>query len=119
MQGLTIIVAGSDPARLHAALSIAAAWSALGRPAHIFLQADAVALLRANDRQADDRYRGVGMATVSELVEETLSLGVSVTACQSGLALAGMEAGDLPEGIETGGLVELLSTRREDQLLMA
>jgi len=119
MRGVTIVVAGADPARLHAALSVAAAWAALDRRARIFLQADAVGLLRAPSTPDDERNSQAGMPTLRELLEESLALGVTVVACQSGLALAGMSVEDLPAGIETGGLVEMLSKHRDDQLLMA
>ena len=107
MSGLTIIVAGSDPARFHASLEIAASNAALGRRTRLFLQSGAVSLLQP---QADGRL---------DLLGEAIALGASVTACQSGLALAGMSAEQLPEGVDTGGLVELLATRGDDQLLMA
>jgi predicted peroxiredoxin len=119
MRGLMIVVAGADPARLHGALSLAAAWAALDRPAHLFLQADSVALLRPGASEGDERYREAGMPGLRELLEESLALGVTVTACQSGLALAGLSAEDLPGGVEMGGLVDSLSRHWDDQLVMA
>ena len=113
-----IIVAGGDPGRLHAALSVAAAWAALDRAAHVFLQADAVGLLRSGPAGDDQRHRQSGTPTLRELLEESLALGVSVTACQSGLALSGLGAGDLPVGVETGGLLDSLSRHGNDQLMM-
>src|SRR5687768_15632787 len=114
MQGLSIVVAGSDPARLHAALSMAAAWAALERPARIFLQAEAAGLLA----RLDDEGSGGGQPSLRELLTESLALGVSVFACQTGLALNGLSAESLPEGVETGGLVGFLAERGEDQLMM-
>lgn len=108
MRGLTIIVATGDPARLRAALEVASAQAALGRPARLFLQSDAAPLLRNS-----------GDPLFAHMLQEALALGVAVTACQSGLALAGIAATELPAGIETGGLIELLSGAGEDQLLMA
>ncbi|HEV2746177.1 MAG TPA: DsrE family protein [Allosphingosinicella sp.] len=120
MRGLTIIVAGADPARLHAALSLAAAQAALDRPARIFLQGDAVGLLRQPLAAPDDaRHSAAGLPTLAELLHEAAALGVTVTACQSGLALAGLQSTDLPDGVATGGLVELLATGGDDQLLLA
>jgi predicted peroxiredoxin len=120
MRGLTIIVAAADPARLHAALSLAAAQAALDRPARIFLQAEAVALIRRPVAMPDDaRYAEAGMPTLGDLLGEASALGVVIIACQTGLALAGMTAGDLPEGIETGGLLGLLAGRRDDELVIA
>jgi len=120
MSGLSIVVAGEDPGRLHAALSVAAAWAALGRPARIFLQSDAVALLRPSPHKDEELRSGAGVPTLAELLEESLALGASVTACQSGLAFAGMSAEDLPAGVETGGLVDFLAgSGADDQLMMA
>jgi predicted peroxiredoxin len=118
MPGVMIVAAGADPARLHAALSLAAAWAALDRPARIFLQADAVGLLREGEA-ADKDHEDAGMPTLCELVRECLALGVSIAACQSGLALAGMTAADLPDGVETSGLVGFLASQTDEQLLMA
>lgn len=119
MPGMMIVAAGSDPARLHAALSLAAASAALDRPARIFLQAEAVALLRDESPDGDERYRRSGVPSLKEMIAESLALGVSIIACQSGLALAGMSAEDLPAGVETGGLVGFLSSQADEQLLMA
>jgi predicted peroxiredoxin len=120
LPGLNIVVAGEDPTRLHAALSVAAAWVALGRPARIFLQSEAVALLGEDSGEADRRRTDSGIPTLAELLEETLALGASVIACQSGLALAGLSANDLPTGVDLGGLVDFLAKcRPDDQLMMA
>ena len=115
VQGLSIVVSGPDPSRLHAALSMAAAWAALERPARIFLQAEAAGLLA----RLDDEAGGGGQPSLRELLTESLALGVTVIACQTGLALSGLSAESLPEGVETGGLVGFLAERGEDQLMMA
>ncbi|MGZ8998053.1 MAG: hypothetical protein ACXW2T_04255 [Allosphingosinicella sp.] len=120
LSGLSIVVAGQDPDRLHAALSVAAAWAALDRPARIFLQAESVALLRPSQRDGERERREAGIPALTELIEESLARGASVTACQSGLALAGLSAEDLPAGVDTGGLVDFLArSRPDDQLMMA
>lgn len=120
LPGLNIVVSGEDSARLHAALSMAAAWAALDRPARIFLQAESVSLLRARPDGDESQSRVAGLPTLAELLEESLALGVSVTACQSGLALAGLSAEALPDGVDTGGLVDFLArSRPDDQLMMA
>lgn len=120
MRGLTIIVATADPARLHAALSLAAAQAALDRPARLFLQNEAVALLKQPIAAPQDaRYSAAGVPTLAQLLGEAAALGVVVTACQTGLVLAGITAADLPDGIETGGLVELLARSGDSQVVMA
>ncbi|QPQ56242.1 DsrE family protein [Allosphingosinicella flava] len=114
MRPLTVIVAGPDPARFHAALSLAAAAAALDRPVRLFLQAEAVALLRAPiAAPGDAAYAKAGMPVLAALLEEAQALGVAVTACQSGLALAEMTAAALPPEVDTGGLIEALAGHPE------
>jgi len=117
MQGLTIIVASDDEARFHSALSVGAANCALGKRTRIFLQGEAAALL--STREVAGRTPPSGMPSLFELIEEAMAVGVEIIVCQSGLALAGMSAQRLPAGITTGGLMELLANRGDDQLLMA
>ena len=117
--GLTIVVAGTDPERFHAALSLAAANAALDLRSRMFLQGDSAVLLRDLRSHADEHRRSAGIPTIGDLLNEALALGVQVIVCQSGLALNGMAAEDLPPRVTTGGLVELLATRGDDQLVMA
>ena len=117
--GLSIVVAGTDPARLHAALTVAAAWAALDRPARLFLQAEAVGLLRPGRDPGETGKGATGLPSLTELLAESQAIGVTIIACQSGLALAGMSAEDLPAGVESGGLVGFLAERGDDQLMMA
>jgi predicted peroxiredoxin len=119
VRGLTIVVAGTDEERFHAALSLAAASAALGLRSRLFLQGEAARLMRDLRSAADDHRRSVGVPTLGDLLDEALALGVQLIVCQSGLALAGMHAEDLPPHVTTGGLVELLATRSDDQLVMA
>jgi predicted peroxiredoxin len=120
MRGLTIIVSSADGERFHAALSVAAAHAALERPTRLFLQGEAVTLLRSPIAwNGDVRHSEAGLPTLSELLGEAMALGATVSICQSGLSLAGMSAEDLPPGIETGGLVGMLATAGDDQIVMA
>ncbi len=109
MRALRIILAVEDGERLRAALLLAMAQAALGGEAAIFLQLDAVALLRspvAAPRDAD--HAAQGLPTLAMLLEEALAAGVALTACQSGLALAGMTADALPAGVIASGPVSFL-----------
>lgn len=119
MPGLTIIVATADPDRFHAALSVAAANAALDKRTRIFLQGEAAGLLRDASSPADAERTRHGVPTVAQLVEEAQALGAEIIACQSGLALCGLSADDLPRGVTTSGLVQILTTRGDDQLVMA
>ena len=119
MQGLTIIVASADEERFRSALEVAAANAALDRTTRLFLQGAAASLLQPVAAASEDPSNPAGMPSLAQLLEEALALGASVTVCQSGLAMAGMRADQLPKGVETGGLVELLASGRTHQLLMA
>lgn len=119
MRGLNIIVAAADAERLRGALVLAAAQAALGGEAAIFLQLDAVALMRAPlvaPRDAD--HRAVGLPDLAALLADSLALGVALSVCQSGLALCDMSATDLPEGIDIGGPVSFLQRTRDDARLL-
>lgn len=116
--GLTIVVAGSDAERFHAALAIAAANAALGARSRIYLHA-AAAVLADRACPAMRGSQADGVPTLGELLDEALAIGVEIIVCQSGLAVAGISAETLTNGIATGGLIELLSSLDGDQLLMA
>lgn len=121
MRELRIVVATAEAERLRGALVMAAAQAALGGKAAIFLQLDAVALLRVPVAAPwDDAHRAAGLPSLAMLIEEALGLGVTLLACQSGLALCGMTAVDLPTGVEIGGPVGFLQqTGDEARLLLA
>ena len=112
MRGLTILVATADPARFHAALSLAAAQAALGGNARIYLHGEAVALLRGSEAAS-----ATGLPTLSQLREEATALGVRLIACQTGLTIADLDFQDAGEGVEAGGLLTLLAELGEDRLL--
>jgi predicted peroxiredoxin len=121
MRELRIVVATADAERLRGALVMAAAQAALGGRAALFLQLDAVALLRhPMSAPLDEAHRAAGLPALGQLVEEALGLGVTILACQSGLALAGLSAQHLPDGVEVGGPVGFLQqTGDEARLLFA
>lgn len=118
MPGLTLIVAGADPRRFHAALSIAAASAASGAATRVYLDGDAVLLLVPPIKSPDDdRHRTNGLPTLAQLLDESLDLGVRLICCQSGLAMAGIDAESLDPRMEVGGLVGLLSALGDDRLV--
>ncbi|HEX8401257.1 MAG TPA: DsrE family protein [Allosphingosinicella sp.] len=116
MRGLTIMVATADPARFHAALSLAAAQAALGGNARLYLHGEAVALLTKSDEGS--RYAQAGMPGLTELREEAAALGVTILACQSGFALAGLDLSDAGPAVEAGGLIRLLGALGDDRLVV-
>ncbi len=85
------------------ALRLAAAAAALGRVVTMLFDGASVVALAAPD----------------PLLTTAIDLGVSVTACQSGLTEAGMSAIDLLPGVTTGGMVSFLAQAGDAQLLLA
>lgn len=102
MRGLTLIVATGDRERFRAALTLASAHAALGGRTRVYCHEGAVVLLASGDDAA--------------LVATALETGAALIACQTGLALAGLAEADLPEGVETGGMVGLLASLGDDRL---
>ncbi|WP_404712475.1 peroxiredoxin [Sphingomonas sp. MMS24-J13] len=118
VRGLTIVLASADTDRLRSALGMAATQAALGGAARLFFDGAAVRLLTpplANPR--DDDHRAVGLPTLGELIETAFTLGVSIMACQSGLALAGLAADRIDPRIATGGMTVILASLGEDRLV--
>ncbi|WP_291738394.1 DsrE family protein [Bradyrhizobium sp.] len=115
-RGLSLVLGEANHARLHAALTLACAAAALGRPVRLFLHGEAVAALQPSRQWAGDAaYAASAMPSVAELLEGALEMGVTVMACQSGLHLCGIAATSLPEGVETGGMVAFLAGAGEDE----
>lgn len=121
MRPLTIIVTTADAERLRSALLLAAAQAALGGKATIFLQLDAVALLRAPIVAPQDAsHQAAGLPSLASLIEDAMALHVGMILCQSGMALAGMTMDELPPGIQIGGPISLLQqTDDQTRLLLA
>jgi len=118
MSAVTIILATPDGTRLRTALLIATATAALGDTARIFFSEAAVALLAARPHdQADDWYAPHGLPTLGDLFDEALAADVALIACQSGLALIGLDADRLDPRIETGGIVGTLALDQEARIV--
>lgn len=118
VRGLTIIVADMSSERFRAALSIAATQAALGGRARIFLQGEAVSVLRPPVQgMEDDRHEDAGLPALEVLFEEALSLGVEIIACQSGLLLTNSDAQMLDKRVQFGGLVSVMQGLGDDRLI--
>lgn len=102
LRGLTIVVATADAERWASALTMAAAHAALGGATRLFLDSAAVALLAE---------------PAGGLLATALDLGVTVIACQTGLAAAGLSMAALDARIEAGGMTSLLAALEEDRLV--
>ena len=115
MRGLTLIVATGDAERFRAALTLAAAHAALGGRTRVYCHEGAVALLCGHDPDAAELVAR-GLPSRAELIATAIESGVEIIACQTGLALAGLEETALPRGVETGGLVGVLADLGDDRL---
>ncbi len=118
MPGLTIILLAEDAERFRGALMVAMTQRATGGDAQLFLQMDAVRMLVPPlAGPHDDAHRQAGLPALATLLDEALADGVSITACQTGLLLAGLTASDLDPRIETGGLTSFLTGMGPSDLL--
>lgn len=109
MRGLTIVVAGPDPDRFRAALTMACAAAALGGRARVYLHEAAVGLLGV-DASAPE-----GLPNLTDLRAIADHSGVGLIACQTGLVLAGLSADT--QRVAAGGLIDLLATLKDDRLV--
>lgn len=117
LRGLTIIVADVSSERFRCALNMAAAQAALGGSARIFLDGEAVAVVRTPVAGwNDDACADAGLPTLAELLAEALDQGVRIILCQSGMAMTGAETRDFDARIETGGMVSLIAALGDDRL---
>lgn len=117
-QGLALVFAEANHARLHGGLSLALAAAALGRPVRLFFQGEAVCALQIKRHWAGDKsYKAGGLPLLSDLLDQAIGLGLPMMACESGIHLCGLSAPNLIAGVETGGLVAFLADARSDELL--
>jgi predicted peroxiredoxin len=116
---LALLVVSADPARLRAALTLARAEIALGSAASIFLQGEAASLVKPPITDPRDRvWLIAGEPSLAQLLDEALDDGVTVSLCQSGLAMAGIDASDLdPRVALTGPIAFLADVQGETRLL--
>lgn len=107
---LNIVLTTDDAERFRGALTLGAAQAALGGTAALFLQLDAVAMLRAPIiAPRDFAHAAAGLPLLADLLTDAVTLGVTIIACQSGMALADMAVDDLPAGVEVGGPLQFLA----------
>ncbi|BAK68254.1 hypothetical protein SLG_35790 [Sphingobium sp. SYK-6] len=117
---LALVVVSADPVRLRAALALARAEVALGSAARIFLQGEAAALLRPPVTAPQDAaWQAAGEPSLARLLDAALDDGVAISLCQSGLAMAGMDARQLDRRIELSGPVAFLAAAGPQMRLMA
>jgi predicted peroxiredoxin len=119
MRGLTIVVADMSSERFRTALVMAAAHAALGGKARLFLQGEAVSILRAPIAGTEDEtHEAAGLPTLGELIDDTLALGVTMTGCQSGQALFDATADEFHPALAWAGMTTVLAELGEDRLVV-
>jgi predicted peroxiredoxin len=117
---LALLLVSADPARLRAALTLARAEIALGSAASIFLQGEAAALLKPPITDPKDgAWVAVGEPSLRQSLDEALKDGVTVSLCQSGLAMAAVEASGLDPRITLTGPIAFLNDVRGETRLLA
>ena len=118
MRGLTILVVTADAERLHAAFTFAAAAAAGGAPARVHLHETAVTLLAGPlTAPNDEARRRAGLPTLDQIFDEAGALGVRISVCQSGLALAGLTLEGVDPRIDASGPLGLFGSLGTDQLI--
>ena len=101
---LALIIAEAREARIDAALSLACAAAAMGREVRLFFHGESVAALVSPSER------------IAGLLDGARELGIPAMACQTGLDTAALAAADLPQGVETGGLIAFLAASGDAQL---
>ena len=135
---LSVIVSSGAFERVHYALVLASAAAAIGKPATLFFTHEALRALGAADDHgvagwrrlaadaaedggaADDAWRARGVAGFEELLSACVELGVRFIACEMGLRVMGLAAGDLRADvpIEVAGVVTLLGDASADGAML-
>jgi predicted peroxiredoxin len=116
---LAIILVTHDPARLRAALTLGRAEVALGGAARLFLQGEAAQLLRPPvSEPRDAAWAAAGEPTLAQLLDEALDDGVAVSLCQSGLAMARLDAETIDGRLEISGPIAFLGAAGPDIRLL-
>ncbi len=131
---LSIAILSGDFDRLHFGLVLASSAVAIGREVTLFFTMDGTLALRERDGdgqpgwahfRAGDGREGLekdkdhgarGVARIEELLAAAASLGVRFLVCETGLASAGLEIGDLRRDLplEVAGTVTFLNDASND-----
>jgi predicted peroxiredoxin len=119
LPALTLIFAEPRDERLWAGLSLAASAAAQNRKVTIFLSGPAAEIgLRTYHAPGDSKRSAYCVATVAELFDSCIELGVRIIACQTGLHLIERSADDLHMAVESGGMITALAAQADAQIIM-
>jgi peroxiredoxin family protein len=132
---LSIVIYDHHYDKVHYALVMASAAAAIGRPVTLFFTMGACEMLRTesengepawahmplSDEDGDGAVRDLfysrtGIATMEELIEACIALGVKVLVCEMGLRAKGLENSALRPDltIERSGVVTFLNDASKD-----
>ena len=120
---LSIVVFSGDFERVHYAFSMAAASTAVDRPATLFFTMEAIRALAKPTADGapgwtampgaarDAEFAARGVATMETLIESCAALGVTFLVCEMGLRAAGLATADLRDDLDyaEGGIVTFLN----------
>lgn len=124
---LSLVVFSGDYARVHYALTMAAAAVASNKPATLFFTMGAARALEGKGGwktlpgAAEDAERmAKGLAGFEEMLEACAALGVTFMVCEMGLKALGMDAAQLRDDVPLtqGGLVTFLADASKDGGMM-
>ncbi len=109
--GILLISGGHE--RAHYAFVMATGAAAIGRAVTLFATNQGCRALARDwsamsDAGRDESVRARGVAGLEELREAAIELGVRLLACDSGLAMAGLDAAALLPGVEVTGVPTFL-----------
>ena len=108
-----LLISGTHE-RAHYAFVMAAGAAAIGREVVLFATNEGCRALLADWRslaqaERDAAVQAAGVAGLEELRAASIDLGVQLIACDSGLAMAGLEGATLVPGAAVGGVPQFLS----------
>ena len=109
--GILLIAGGHE--RAHSAFVRSAGAAAGGRRVTLFATNEGCRALRRDwsslpDAARDERVRAAGVAGLDELRGAAVELGVRLLACDSGLAMAGLDPAGLLAEVEIAGVPSFL-----------
>ena len=116
---LNILLASGGHGPAHAAFTLAAGATALGRPVLVFAMGAGCRALLAEpgDEERDALLRSRGVAGVAELRAAAVELGARLIACEAGLRGEGLDAALLLPGVEVAGVMAFLDAVRDGNVI--
>lgn len=111
---LSIVAASGTFEKVHYALVIATGAAAIGTPVTLFFTMGACSTIMAGDgwralpseksemsaTARDDDFASRGVATMNELIESAVELGITFMVCEMGLRAEGLEDQPMRDGID-------------------